>query len=136
MVRRKELKEKLNKNSQSDKDNDTTAKVTGISIGEKRKIESNPQVKQDGPDKKISKNENKQYTLEPGSVMSVSTETDLLNKDIIRVCILMFIHLIPFIFNIHTILLLFYVLNVLYIIFENILIHKNTYKRWKSYFLE
>lgn len=85
LVRRKELREKLSKTSQSDTKNaESKIKTTENYIGEKRKLESNPQVKQDEPNKKISKNE---YTLEPGSVMTVSTETDLLTKDIIRVCI-------------------------------------------------
>ena len=79
------MKEKLSKTSQSDdKTAESTTTKIEISIGEKRKLESNPQIKQEEPDKKISKNE---YALEPGSVMTVSTETDLLTKDIIRVCI-------------------------------------------------
>ena len=88
MVRRKELKEKLSKNSQSDKNFEPASEAEKSIIGEKRKLEntsSNLPEKEDQPNEKKSKKDPKQYVLEPGSVMTMSTETDTLTKDIIKV---------------------------------------------------
>ena len=96
LVRRKELKEKLGKDSEGDKSQKLTAPLTKTVIGKKRKIEenlSNTKVTEvievtehEEPTVKKAKPENQQYQLEPGSTMSVSTELDTLTKNIIKVC--------------------------------------------------